>query len=74
VCILRFAGGGPLVVARNELAFAVRDTTPVTALHTLVLPYRHAATYFDLTEPELAAANDLSLRFRSKIIAEDPTV
>jgi diadenosine tetraphosphate (Ap4A) HIT family hydrolase len=59
---------------RNELTFAVRDTTPVTFLHTLVLPYRHAATYFDLTDPELAAANELLRHLRSEIIKTDPLV
>jgi hypothetical protein len=27
-----------LVVAANELALAIRDTNPVTPLHTLILP------------------------------------
>lgn len=73
-CIFCALRGGPRVVLRNELAFAVRDTTPVTALHTLVLPYRHAPTYFDLTQSELAAANDLLRRLRSEIAKEDPSV
>ncbi|GAB1715194.1 MAG: HIT family protein [Nitrobacter sp.] len=59
---------------RNELTFAVRDTTPVTRLHTLVLPYRHAATYFDLTESELTAANELLRQLRSEIMKADPLV
>lgn len=59
---------------RNELTFAIRDTTPVTPFHTLVLPYRHAQTYFDLTEPELAAANELLLHLRSEIVTADPSV
>ena len=53
---------------------AIRDTTPVTAMHTLVLPYRHAETYFDLTEQELAAANDLLRCLRSEILDADPLV
>jgi diadenosine tetraphosphate (Ap4A) HIT family hydrolase len=53
------------VVMRNELSFALRDTTPVTPLHTLILPRRHAETYFDLTDEELAAANDCSARCAS---------
>ncbi|MFD2031425.1 HIT family protein [Ancylobacter dichloromethanicus] len=67
-CSLRDA---TTIVMRNSLAFAVRDTTPVTALHTLVLPYRHAPTYFDLTEAELAAVNDLIWRLRSDIEKKD---
>jgi len=62
------------IIMRNELVFAVRDTTPVTSLHTLVLPYRHAATYFDLTESELAAANELLRHLRLEIMKADPSV
>ena len=40
------------VVARNNLAYAVRDTSPVTALHTLILPNRHVADYFELEPSE----------------------
>jgi ATP adenylyltransferase len=32
------------VIASNALAFAVRDSYPVTELHSLVIPKRHAAT------------------------------
>ena len=59
---------------RNDLTFAVRDTTPVTHLHALVLPYRHAPTYFDLTEQELAAVNDLLRRLRLDILKADTSV
>jgi hypothetical protein len=36
------------IIASNALAFAIRDNYPVTDLHTLVIPKRHAATFFDL--------------------------
>lgn len=81
--IARAAGAGcvfcalrdrPDIISHNELVFSVRDTTPVTAMHTLVLPYRHAETYFDLTESELTAANDLLRRLRSEILEADPSV
>lgn len=62
------------VIMRNRLAFAIRDTTPVTPLHTLILPCRHAATYFDLTDEELAAANDLLRRLRVDITKADASV
>ncbi len=34
---------------------AVRDLYPVTSGHTLVIPKRHVATYFMLTEQDVAA-------------------
>jgi superfamily II DNA or RNA helicase/diadenosine tetraphosphate (Ap4A) HIT family hydrolase/HKD family nuclease/SOS-response transcriptional repressor LexA len=39
-------------VARNGLAFAIRDAYPVTPGHTLVIPFRHVATWFDATREE----------------------
>lgn len=73
-CIFCALRDDPRVVLRNDLTFAVRDTTPVTKLHTLVLPLRHAPTYFDLTEHELAAANDLLKQLRHSISQEDSSV
>jgi len=62
------------VVSRKGLVFALRDTTPVTLLHTPVLTYRHAPTYFDLSNSEFATANDLLRIRRSEILRGDPTV
>lgn len=73
-CIFCAFRNDPRVVRRNRLSFAVRDTTPVTPFHTLVLSYRHAPTYFDLTDDELAAANDLLRRLRRDILSADPSV
>jgi superfamily II DNA or RNA helicase/diadenosine tetraphosphate (Ap4A) HIT family hydrolase/SOS-response transcriptional repressor LexA len=50
-------------VARNELAFAIRDGYPVTPGHTLVIPFRHVVTWFDATREEqnaiLALVDDI---------------
>ena len=62
------------VVAENELAYAVRDGFPVTELHTLVIPKRHVADYFDLHQPELNAINQLLQELKSDIVKEDDTV
>src|SRR5688572_10051827 len=39
-------------VARNELAFAIPDGYPVTPGHTLVIPFRHVATWCDAARDE----------------------
>jgi diadenosine tetraphosphate (Ap4A) HIT family hydrolase len=62
------------VVASNALAFAVRDDYPVTQLHTLVIPKRHAATFFDLFEPERRAINQLLDALRTDIRKTDASV
>lgn len=46
-------------VASNALAFAVRDLNPVSPGHTLVIPRRVVATWFDATREEQHALFDL---------------
>jgi ATP adenylyltransferase len=43
------------IITQNDTANAVYDGYPVTELHTHVIPKRHAATYFDLTNQECDA-------------------
>lgn len=61
-------------LASNALAFAIRDNYPVTHLHTLVIPKRHAATFFDLFEPERRAINQLLSGLRVEIMKKDASV
>jgi diadenosine tetraphosphate (Ap4A) HIT family hydrolase len=42
-------------VASNDLCFAIRDASPVTEGHTLVIPKRAIATWFDATDEERVA-------------------
>jgi diadenosine tetraphosphate (Ap4A) HIT family hydrolase len=62
------------IVAENELAIAFRDAFPVTEHHTLIVPKRHVADYFDLFQPERNAMQALIERQRSLILASDPLV
>lgn len=62
------------IVAENGLAFAIRDAYPVTPLHTLVLPRRHVASYFDLVFPELKAINKLLRQVHNDIVSRDAIV
>ena len=62
------------IVASNVLTNAIRDNYPVTELHTLVIPKRHAATFFDLFEPERRAVNQLLVSLRNEIIVKDASV
>lgn len=62
------------VIAENTLAYAIRDGYPVTPLHTLIIPKRHATTYFDLLEEEILACNELVKELRASILSEDLTV
>ena len=53
---------------------AIRDNYPVTELHTLVIPKRHATTFFDLFEPERRAINQLLDGLRLEIMKKDASV
>tara|TARA_R110002095_G_C4223404_1_gene237298 strand:+ start:113 stop:1099 length:987 start_codon:yes stop_codon:yes gene_type:complete len=47
------------VIAENELAYCIRDGFPVTKHHTLVIPKRHIANFFDLGQAEINAIYQL---------------
>lgn len=40
------------VIARNGVGMVIRDAYPVAVGHTLVIPQRHFASYFDATQEE----------------------
>ncbi len=66
--------GQERIIAENELCFAIRDAYPVTHLHTLVIPKRHVADYFDLHQPEHNAANAMMRELKADINARDQSV
>lgn len=63
----RFVGELPTCVA-------VRDLYPVTEHHTLIVPKRHAPTYFDLTDTELSDVHQLTKELRDHLKTEDLAV
>ena len=58
----------------NKLAYASYDSYPVSKHHCLVIPKRHIKDYFDLTNEELLACNDLIKIVKNEIINIDKTV
>ena len=72
-CFLCNPGHRP-IIAQNELASALNDAHPVTPLHALIIPRRHAATYFDLHEPERRAINLILDQVRLDVLAADTSV
>ena len=46
------------IIYSGEFMFVVRDSFPVTKLHTLIIPHRHVSNFFDLNTNEL---DDLSI-------------
>jgi len=43
----------------NEFAYSARDTYAVSPGHTVVIPKRHVASFFELTPEEVTACMDL---------------
>jgi ATP adenylyltransferase len=62
------------IIAENMLAFAIRDQYPVTEKHTLVIPKRHVASFFELGRPEINACNELLAQIKGEIVDPDSGV
>ena len=53
------------IIAENKTALAFYDGFPVTPGHTLIIPKRHVAGYFDLNQDELCNINELQFTCRN---------
>lgn len=62
------------IIDSNELAYAIHDGYPVTEYHSLVIPKRHVASYFELTRPEVNACNQLVEKIKIEIQEKDKDV
>ena len=58
----------------NELAYVSYDSYPVTEYHCLIIPKRHIKNYFDLSNDELLACNELIQTVKKEIIEKDSSV
>ena len=54
-------------IVANDLAFAIRDRYPVTPGHTLVIPRRPVATWFEASAEEKLALMDLVEAVRKQL-------
>ena len=59
---------------QNELAYASYDTYPVSKYHCLIIPKRHIKDFFELTNNELVACNDLIKKVKDEVIKKDPNI
>ena len=58
----------------NDLAYSSIDSYPVSEFHSLIVPKRHVETYFELTDEEIQACNELILKTKEKILKQDTSV
>ena len=61
-------------VHENDFAYASYDSYPVSKFHCLIIPKRHIKDYFDLSNEELIACNNLIKIIKKEIINKDKTV
>ncbi|MDC3106644.1 HIT family protein [Candidatus Pelagibacter sp.] len=69
-CNIRESG----LAYENNLAYASYDSYPVSKYHCLVIPKRHIKDYFELTNDELVACNNLIKIVKNEIYNKDETV
>ncbi|MDC0951118.1 HIT family protein [Candidatus Pelagibacter sp.] len=62
------------IVHENDLAYASYDSYPVSEFHCLIIPKRHVIDYFELTDEELVACNDLIKVIKEEILIKDKNV
>jgi len=62
------------IADENTLAYASYDSYPATDKHCLIIPKRHVKDYFDLTEEEIVACDQLIKEIKKEIEIKDPLV
>ena len=62
------------IAHENDLAYASFDSYPVSDHHCLIIPKRHIKDYFDMTNDELIACNDLIQIVKNEIQSKDINV
>ena len=63
-----------LLVNSSDLFYVIRDTYPVTYLHTLIISKRHVETYFDLNDEELSELPSVIKAERQSLIEIDKSI
>ena len=64
----------PELIEEGEYCYSRRDGYPVSQYHTLIIPKRHVASYFDLEEYEVVDMHKMLTKMRARIKEWDETV
>lgn len=57
-------------IAESDLCFAMFDGFPVSKGHVLIIPKRHVADYFDLTDEEIMAMQHMMKEIKERLDEE----
>ena len=62
------------IIDSDKYFNVILDIYPVTELHTLIIPRRHVASYFELTEQEQSSLFVLLKKHKDKLQKMDSTI
>ena len=62
------------IIYSTELMFVVRDSYPVTKLHTLIIPHRHVSDFFDLNDNELSDLSKILKKEKQSLLNLDKKI
>tara|TARA_B100000700_G_C14560497_1_gene630847 strand:- start:95 stop:472 length:378 start_codon:yes stop_codon:yes gene_type:complete len=62
------------IIYSSDLFFLVRDSYPVTKLHTLIIPHRHVSSFFDLNDNEFNDLNKILKKQRQSLLDLDKEI
>ena len=62
------------IIKKSETVFAIYDQNPVTKHHTIIIPYRHFKSFFEISNNELKELFLLILKLKKKFLAEDKSI
>jgi len=62
------------IIFSNKLFFVIRDSYPVTKLHTLIIPNRHVSNFFDLNNSEFSDLNKILKKQRQSLLSLDQKI
>jgi diadenosine tetraphosphate (Ap4A) HIT family hydrolase len=62
------------IILNTNLSYVVRDNYPVTNLHSLIIPYRHVDSFFDLTQAEINSIHQLINKQKTELMKTDDSI
>ena len=62
------------IIFTSKFFFVVRDSYPVTKLHTLIIPHRHVSSFFDLNDNEFNDLNKILKKQRQSLLDLDKEI
>ncbi len=73
-CIFCYDNIKDRIIEQTNMFYAIKDGFPVTEGHLLVIPIRHVAEYFDLSEAERRDADNFMKYLYRNMVKNDSTI